>query len=136
LQLVNILRDLPGDLRQGRCYLPSDRLTSAGLRPADLLEPANEPRLRPVYDGCLAVCEEHLRAGWAYTNAWPFRHLRLRLACALPLLLGAETARLLHRVNVLDPKSVRKVPRSQLKGMVVRLVAFYPFPGRWKRLLP
>jgi farnesyl-diphosphate farnesyltransferase len=26
LQLVNILRDLPRDLRQGRCYLPGDRL--------------------------------------------------------------------------------------------------------------
>src|SRR6266478_1488246 len=26
LQLVNVLRDLPADLRQGRCYLPEDRL--------------------------------------------------------------------------------------------------------------
>ncbi|NBW87575.1 MAG: hypothetical protein EBR23_12335, partial [Planctomycetia bacterium] len=30
LQLVNILRDLPRDLRQGRCYLPLDRLRAIG----------------------------------------------------------------------------------------------------------
>ncbi|PYK59246.1 MAG: farnesyl-diphosphate farnesyltransferase, partial [Verrucomicrobia bacterium] len=33
LQLVNILRDLPRDLRQGRCYLPADRLWAIGLAP-------------------------------------------------------------------------------------------------------
>jgi len=31
LQLVNILRDLPRDVRQGRCYLPSQRLTEIPL---------------------------------------------------------------------------------------------------------
>src|SRR5207249_8227176 len=30
LQLVNILRDLPADLRAGRCYLPADELAAAG----------------------------------------------------------------------------------------------------------
>src|SRR2546426_9138879 len=43
LQLVNILRDLPLDLRQGRCYLPNDRLWAIGLTPSDLLHPANDP---------------------------------------------------------------------------------------------
>src|SRR6266576_3342331 len=47
LQLVNILRDLPADLRQGRCYLPNGPLAAAGLNPADLLEPRNEPKFRP-----------------------------------------------------------------------------------------
>ena len=34
LQLVNILRDLPRDLQQGRCYIPAQRLAKAGLHPA------------------------------------------------------------------------------------------------------
>ena len=33
LQLVNILRDLPDDLRAGRCYLPEDELRAAGVAP-------------------------------------------------------------------------------------------------------
>jgi farnesyl-diphosphate farnesyltransferase len=39
LQLVNILRDLPADLKNGRCYLPAQRLTDAGLHPETLLSP-------------------------------------------------------------------------------------------------
>src|SRR6185436_18281735 len=39
LQLVNILRDLPRDLRDGRCYLPSEELAPLGLKPSDLLDP-------------------------------------------------------------------------------------------------
>src|SRR5438445_13558859 len=38
LQLVNILRDLPVDLRQGRCYLPEVQLRRSGLTPGALLE--------------------------------------------------------------------------------------------------
>jgi len=36
LQLINILRDLPADLRLGRCYVPSRRLDEHGLQPAAL----------------------------------------------------------------------------------------------------
>ena len=39
LQLVNILRDLPGDLANGRCYLPAVDLELAGLKPEDLRNP-------------------------------------------------------------------------------------------------
>src|SRR5207249_12306750 len=91
LQLVNILRDLPADLQQGRCYLPGGRLRALGLKPADLLDPANEPRLRPLYDSYLDLAQGHLHAGWAYTNALPGRNPRLRLACAWPILIGLET---------------------------------------------
>src|SRR6185503_1553884 len=48
LQLVNILRDMPADLRSGRCYLPEEKLVAAGLAPAELLQPTNEARLRPL----------------------------------------------------------------------------------------
>ncbi len=71
LQLVNILRDVPADLRRGCCYLPAERLASLGLEPADLLNPANEPHLRPLYDDYLDRAEGHLQAGWAYTVIEP-----------------------------------------------------------------
>ena len=48
LQLVNILRDLPADLQQGRCYLPENELRAAGTSPAPL---AHEPsKAQPVFD--------------------------------------------------------------------------------------
>ncbi|MBI3880662.1 MAG: squalene/phytoene synthase family protein, partial [Verrucomicrobia bacterium] len=103
LQLVNILRDLPRDLAQGRCYLPADQLRAAGLVPADLLKSENEPRLRPVYDPLLTLAEAHLAAGWAYTNALPRNQRRVRLACAWPVLIGVRTLARLRRGNPLDP---------------------------------
>ena len=39
LQLTNVLRDIPRDLRQGRCYLPRHDLALLGLEPRDLLDP-------------------------------------------------------------------------------------------------
>ena len=74
LQLVNILRDLPADLRKGRCYLPAEKLDEAGLQPAGLLSPANEAKFLPLYHRYLDAAESHLAAGWAYTNSLPRRH--------------------------------------------------------------
>jgi len=134
LQLVNILRDLPADLRQGRCYLPTDRLAKAGLQPGDLLDPAQETRLRPVYDAHLATAEGHLRAGWAYTNKLPRNCIRVRLACAWPILLGLETLRLLQSGLVLDPQHRIKVSRRVVRRTLWRSVLYYPWPGAWQRL--
>src|SRR4051812_30703071 len=49
LQLVNILRDLAADLRQGRCYLPESELRAHGLDPAELLLPENMTSVLPIY---------------------------------------------------------------------------------------
>jgi farnesyl-diphosphate farnesyltransferase len=136
LQLVNILRDVPVDLRNGRCYMPSERLASAGLSPSDLLEPSAEPRLRSVYGGYLDLAESHLRAGWAYTNALPRGSVRVRLACAWPNLIGFETLRLLRTRNVLDPKNRIKISRQDVKRIIRRTVFLYPFAAAWKRLAP
>jgi len=135
LQLVNILRDLPSDLRLGRCYLPADRLGASYLAPQQLLALETERTLRPLYDEYLRRAREHLVAGWAYTNALPWRHFRVRLACAWPILIGVDTLDLLSRVNVLDPNAVRKVAREHVKRLLWRSVLLYPWPSAWKRLI-
>jgi farnesyl-diphosphate farnesyltransferase len=134
LQLVNILRDVPADLRQGRCYLPTEVLAAAGLRPEDLLQPANEPRWRPLYHGYLDRAEAHLRAGWAYTNALPRRSVRVRLACAWPILIGRETLELLRAGNALDPAQRVKVSRRRVRQLMLRSVLLYPWPGAWEKM--
>ena len=136
LQLVNVLRDIPADLRQGRCYLPLPALRRAGLTPADLLDPAALPRLQPVYDRWLSRAQEHLNAGWTYTNSLPWRHARVRLPCAWPILLGKQTLDKLRTGNVLDPAQRIKVSRRELKGLVLRSVAYYAWPPLWRKLFP
>lgn len=134
LQLVNILRDLPRDLLSGRCYLPQNRLASAGLAPADLPKPEVWSKFRPVYAAHLDRAEAHLAAGWAYTNALPWRSMRIRLACAWPILIGLKTCSELRSCNVLDPAARVKISRAAVKGIIARSLLLYPFPGFWKRL--
>lgn len=134
LQLVNILRDLPTDLRHGRCYLPEAELRGHGLAPADLLDPANEERLRRVYNPYLEVAAGHLAAGWAYTNRLPRSAMRVRLACAWPLIIGRRTIDLLRHGRILNPEQRIKLTRREVKGVVWRSVLYYPWPKRWNRL--
>jgi farnesyl-diphosphate farnesyltransferase len=133
LQLVNILRDLPRDLRQGRCYLPLERLTAERLTPTDLLGPNNESRFRPLYETYLKQTESHLAAGWAYTNALPRASVRIRLACAWPILIGIRTIKKLRKENMLDPLHRIKISRSEVRALIVRSVLNYPFQATWER---
>ena len=136
LQLVNILRDLPRDLRQGRCYLPADKLAAINITPAELLDPANEARLRPLYDHYLAQAEAHLVAGWEYTNTLPTNQTRLRIACAWPILIGMKTLEKLRAGNPLDPAVRLKATRGEVRWLVVKSVLLAPFKEDWQRLGP
>jgi farnesyl-diphosphate farnesyltransferase len=134
LQLVNILRDLPKDLSIGRCYLPESELQAAGLKPADLLDPRNESRLRPVYDRWLARAEQHLAAAWDYTNALPRAQIRLRLACAWPVLIGLQTLRRLHEPGVLDPAKRIKISRADVRAIIFKTILRLPSETAWRKL--
>jgi len=134
LQMVNILRDLPVDLRNGRCYLPETVLQEIGLAPIDLLSDASEARLRPVYSRYLDQAEDHLAAGWTYTNSIPFKWMNLRLACAWPILIGLETIRTLRHAPVLDPRRRGKISRGQIWDIILHSIWYYPLQSTWWRL--
>jgi farnesyl-diphosphate farnesyltransferase len=123
LQLINVLRDLPRDLRIGRCYLPSADLAALGLVPQDLLTPAALPRLRPLLHALVDAALRRLDDGRAYVLAVPRRETRLRLATLWPLLIGLGTLTRLRRAeNLLDPAVTVKVPRRELRGLLLRSV--------------
>jgi farnesyl-diphosphate farnesyltransferase len=136
LQLVNILRDLPADLKKGRCYLPMERLEPAKLFPEILLSPVNEAKFRPLFHKYLDEAEAHLRAGWIYTNTLPFGQFRVRLACAWPILIGLRTIEKLRAANVIELRRRVKVARGEVRGILLRSVLACPFPGAWRRLFP
>jgi farnesyl-diphosphate farnesyltransferase len=72
LQLINILRDIGEDTRDGRCYLP--------CQPEEI-----------EIEWCkwLQTCTEHLECGLRYVQH--VTHGKLRYATSLPLLLGIQT---------------------------------------------
>jgi farnesyl-diphosphate farnesyltransferase len=134
LQLVNVLRDFPADLRMGRCYLPLDRLAEGNLEPVHLLSKENEPRFRPLYSEYLDRAETYLAEGWAYTNSLPYRLLRVRLACAWPILIGIQTLAKLRSADALQPIQPVKISRKEVKNLIVRSLIAYPLPRAWRRL--
>ena len=135
LQLVNILRDLPRDLRQGRCYMPRERLARVGLQASDLLEARQIEKLRPVYDELLGVADDHLTAGWRYTTSLPRSAVRVRLACAWPVLIGVRTIGQLRAANPLDAAQRVKVSRAEVKRIIRGTILRYPAARAWGRLL-
>ncbi len=132
LQMTNILRDCGKDLRIGRCYLPATMLAHAGLTPAELLLPDASRRARPLLRALVERTLAHFRAAVDYMLAIPPTSLRLRLACAWPILIGLETLRLLVNNDAwLDPARVSKLPR----GRVYRIVAYSSLAAPSNRLL-
>jgi farnesyl-diphosphate farnesyltransferase len=134
LQLVNILRDFPEDLKKGRCYLPLERLEPAGLSPEAALSAMNQERFLALYRSYLDQAESHLVAGWNYTNTLPLSQFRVRLACAWPVLIGAKTVEKLRTVNVNELQQHVKVRRSEVRGIIACSVLEYPFPSLWRKL--
>ena len=121
LQLTNVLRDLPRDLRSGRCYLPRQDLAVLGLSPNDLLDPSTGRAARPLLAELLGVALDHYDAGWRYTCAIPPAETRMRLACAWPLLIGLDTLDLLAKsADWLDPAVTLKVSRRRVYGLMAR----------------
>ncbi len=124
LQMTNVLRDLPNDLRIGRCYLPKQELEALGLEPTDLLDPTAVIKVKPLLRSLLALTLEHYQEGWAYTLQIPRREIRMRLACVWPLFIGLKTLAMLEQSpNLLDPGVVIKVPRGAVYGMMARSLA-------------
>lgn len=95
LQLVNILRDLPGDLAEGRQYLPGEQ--------SQLIEERNR---------WAETAKIWLLAGEKYTAH--LNHWRTRFTADLPWRLGMET------LNLLPPDRLAKakVNRSKVRAVL------------------
>ncbi len=117
LQLVNILRDTGPDLAQGRCYFPAPELAAAGVAPAQIL--AAPERFEPVWRAWEAKARDGLASGMKYVDAVHSR--RVRAATALPALLAARTLTLMREAGPERLKRKVKVPRAEVRRMMVRL---------------
>ena len=125
LQLTNVLRDVPKDLRIGRCYLPREDLVAIGMSPEELLDPANGTAARPALVEWLQMALEYYGSAERYLLAIPRKCPRLRLAVLWPILIGLATlAKLAGNERWLDPACPSRVSR----GWVYRTLAL-SWPG-------
>lgn len=134
LQLVNILRDVSRDVRNGRCYFPAQELARHKLHPNDLLQPDCMPRFQPLYDQWLRRADAFLEDGWTYTLSLPRGTPRVHLACAWPILIGRQTLALLEKNNPLDPSRRIRISRTSVRRILFHSLLAYPFARQWKKL--
>lgn len=125
LQRLNIIRDAGADLIAGRCYWPEDTLAAAGLSPQMLADCArnNDPithsRLAPLWTAWLDQTQAQLSDGLRYScalNGW-----RIRLASALPALIGVRTVALLRQAGPLALTQRIKMPRHEIRSLMLRI---------------
>ncbi len=95
LQLTNILLDLPGDLRRGRCYLPASWLAPHGLATANLVA-APSAEVAAMVAKLEALAHAALDRVADYLDTIPRRELRYRLFCLWPALWARASLRLVH----------------------------------------
>ena len=135
LQMINILRDIPEDLRFGRCYIPQNELSRHGMKPGDLFDSNNIEKFRPLYDEYLDLTNEHLDAAIEYIKMIPETQFRLKASCMLPVLIGQRTVTLLREGNILDSSDRIKVTRDEIKSYARKLLRALIIPGGVRRLL-
>ncbi len=101
LQLINILRDVGEDTRDGRCYLPcrSDEVQAEWVR-------------------WLQVCTDHLDHGLLY--AQHVAHGKLRYATALPLLLGIQTVAKMRKATWEEVQRGIKISRLDVASILAQ----------------
>jgi farnesyl-diphosphate farnesyltransferase len=99
-----------------------------------LLDPAQATRLRPLYLCELYLACDHLAAGWAYTQALPRGQMRVRLACAWPVLIGVRTLALLREANPLAADQRIKVSRREVRQIMLGTLLRCAWPGSWDAL--
>jgi farnesyl-diphosphate farnesyltransferase len=125
LQRLNIVRDAGEDLTSGRCYWPKETLKLAGLTPELLAQAAINPdadtlhALAPLYTQWLDRTQAQLADGMRYAVA--LKPLRLRLASALPALIGARTVALLRQAGPAALRQRVKMPRHEVRALLWRI---------------
>ena len=106
---MNILRDVPRDLNQGRCYLPvSD--------PRDREELLKAHRIQ--WSRAMSLVQD----GLAYSSRLKGR--RLRMASVMPALLAEDTLSLMKDASWDALEKGVKIPRSRVYGNLMQSLFF------------
>jgi farnesyl-diphosphate farnesyltransferase len=114
LQLVNILRDYPQDVRLGRSYLPLTGALSGDLKVTE-----------PLFQEWRTTAQRYLESGANYVRS--IRPIKVRFACALPVLIGIDTIDKMKTVPSLGQKV--KVSRGRVYWLMFLSLVIAAIPG-------
>jgi len=120
LQLVNILRDYPQDVRLGRSYLPLTGALSGDLKVAE-----------PLFQEWRTTAQRYLESGANYVRS--IRPIKVRFACALPVLIGIDTLDKMKTVPPLGQKV--KVSRGRVYWLMFLALVIAAIPGADRLLM-
>lgn len=91
LQIVNILRDLPKDIHQGRCYFPKEDLEKNGLSAKQLLEANSSKNFEPIKKKWINWGLGRIESGKDYFSKLPKMQFGQRAGVAWPILWTVDT---------------------------------------------
>jgi len=120
LQLVNVLRDIGEDTRNGRCYLPRDEFIQQGWN-GEGSYPSDELLIK-VSEKWREQCREWIHAGKQYAEHLTSR--RVKFATVLPMLIAERTVELLEEAGPEMLSTRVKVSRREVRKMMARAI-FY-----------
>lgn len=103
LQLVNILRDLPEDLENGRCYLPN-------------IDIKDEETIVEKTEKWRKQAREYLEAGMTYAKS--LKQKRTKIATYLPAMIGLKTLDLLDEADWETWQKGVKITRKEVRRCV------------------
>lgn len=139
LQMINVIRDVRADAREGRRYWPTAVLARHGVTWDGLFAAANRPAALAVLRELVRDALVHCDAAFEYVTVLPAHQVRIRAFCLLPLLMAVATMRECLRDPALfeDGRPV-KISRAQTRRILGLSVTLAPFDGllaRWYRHL-
>jgi farnesyl-diphosphate farnesyltransferase len=124
LQLVNILRDLPIDLQNNRCYLPAEQFAAYDINLTDLTY--TPEKIFPLVIYWRDQAEHYLKSAKKYIeNVTSFKQ---RYALCLPVLIAQKTLVKLNTDLYLRSRLVKKATHFEMKIIMVKAVFFSVFP--------
>jgi farnesyl-diphosphate farnesyltransferase len=121
LQTVNILKDIAWDAeRENAIYVPADLLVSRGSSQEHLLAAAQRAANRSALQPLIDLARNDLERAVRYIAAIPLGAPRVRLFCALPVLLAVATLRELEGSDaMLESGGSVKISRAEVKALML-----------------
>jgi len=112
LQMVNIIRDMAGDLRRGQSYIPDEILQKYELTRRTIFHASNRDKAEQLFNELIQTAVDHLDNALKYVVTIPKEETRIRLFCLLPMFWALRTLEVIQK-NTLALLEADKVKISR-----------------------
>ena len=116
LQMVNIIRDMTGDLKRGQSYIPEELLKKYKLDRQTIFQKENADKAQKLFNELIQKAVKHLDAALDYIMLIPKEEKQIRLFCMLPVFWAMRTLQKIQEntLSLLENDKI-KIPRKIIK---------------------